>query len=373
MTNRIKDARLQHGWSQTQLITELTKAGARKGTKLPSRETLKSRVSRWENGRAVPDDFYRSLLREVLGRDDVELGFVDAGITTRLGAEDELKNRLSLERVPDPELLSLLAGQTEAIRRMDRQYGAGQLLEQMRGHVAHLEDLVHFAAFDAVRAAYARLLADAAALAAWQALDLGGLQQSYRLYETANRAASAAGDRELHAFVRMEMAHVLADLGYLDDAAQLAHDVWGTFKNDVGGALRCWLVSAVGEMLAHAGKATEARSALALAERLSPALDGDRPTYLVFNDVHLHRWTGHSLAMMGDVAADSLLRQARSDMDKTFTRAAVSLGVDLAQCALLTGDRERADIELRDAEASAHKIGSLRQLGRVATLRREKM
>ena len=71
MASRIKAARQDRGWSQTRLIAEMQRLAQRRGDELPTLETMKSRVSRWENGHATPDDFYRQLLREAFGMDDV--------------------------------------------------------------------------------------------------------------------------------------------------------------------------------------------------------------------------------------------------------------------------------------------------------------
>ena len=48
---------------------ELQRVAGRRNISLPSLETMKSRVSRWEKGHATPDEFYRQLLREALVRE----------------------------------------------------------------------------------------------------------------------------------------------------------------------------------------------------------------------------------------------------------------------------------------------------------------
>src|ERR1700712_4424788 len=90
MTSRIRAARMDRNWSQTRLIAELERVGLRHGVNLPGRETLKSRVSRWENGHAKPDEFYRQLLREALGMDDRELGLDTTGTEPVTVAAEEL-------------------------------------------------------------------------------------------------------------------------------------------------------------------------------------------------------------------------------------------------------------------------------------------
>lgn len=69
--------RQRRGWPQTKLADELCKVAASEGQRVPVRETLVSMISRWENGHAEPDVFYRHLLREVYSKTDAELGFSD--------------------------------------------------------------------------------------------------------------------------------------------------------------------------------------------------------------------------------------------------------------------------------------------------------
>src|SRR6476659_2918325 len=129
MTSRIRTARRDRDWSQTRLIAELQRVALRRGIALPSLETLKSRVSRWENGHSVPDEFYRQLLREAFGMDDHELGFSLDADEPLAAAVDELHLRLAFSKATDGALLDALRAQTEAIRLQDREFGAGLLLE----------------------------------------------------------------------------------------------------------------------------------------------------------------------------------------------------------------------------------------------------
>src|SRR5512145_651303 len=111
MASRVKAARQERGWSQSRLIAEMEVAASRRGVTLPSRETLKSRVSRWENNHAKPDDFYRQLLREALGLDDRELGFGQEHDGSVIPAADELLAVLNASPTPDLTLLEALKTQ----------------------------------------------------------------------------------------------------------------------------------------------------------------------------------------------------------------------------------------------------------------------
>lgn len=369
MMSRIRSARRERGWSQIQLIAELERVAARGGTRLPSRETLKSRVSRWENGRARPDEFYRRLLREAFGLDDRELGFARDVEGGSAPAVDELRARLVLDCGTDGTLLDALRAQTESIRLQDRQFGARALLEQMRAHVANIEQHLDHRVFDSTRRPLAQLLADAAALAGWQALDLGAIDQAWRFFEIATRAAQQAQDPALYAFSRVEQAQVLVELNLPRAAAELVQSTCDRGRALVSPGVHCWLAAAAAEMHAAAGQAEESRRSLSDAEDHVDQLDGDLPPYLVFNRDHLERWFGHTLTILGDPAAERALRSAANVMDQTFNRAKANLHVDLAATLLARGDRDEAADALRRAELLAMRLGSRRLLSRVRDLR----
>jgi hypothetical protein len=239
----------------------------------------------------------------------------------------------------------------------------------MRAHVANIEGHLSHAVFDDVRRPLAHVLADAAALAGWQALDIGATDQCWRLFETASRAAKQADDPELYAFARMEQAHALVDLDTPETAAQFALAAWNTSYKLVGGQIRCWLAAATAEMIAGAGHDREARQMIGMSEALVEALEGDRPPYLVFDATHLKRWIGHTLALLRDQAAEAHLREVHAEMDKTFTRAGSGLHLDLARVLLDRGERDEAQQELDAAESLARRVGSRRQLARAKQLR----
>jgi hypothetical protein len=347
----------------------MERVARRRGKELPSRETLKARISRWENHHAAPDDFYRLLLREAFGLDDHELGFAEPAVDAQATAIEELRIRLVTDPVPDPDLLGALAGQTESVRRQDRQYGAGPLLEQMRVHVANVERHLASTALDSARRPLAQLLSDASALTAWQALDLAAADQAWRFFDLAASAARLAEDGQQYTFARLEQAHVLVDLGSTRSAADLATSTWDSSHQRVSPVMRCWLAAGVAEMLAAAGDARASRAMIAKAESLADALVGTRPPYLVFDAVHLDRWIGHTLVLLGDPEAEPRLRAVADAMDRSFMRAGAALHLDLAALLQRAGVLDEARAELSLAERMARKVGSRRQLERVRVLR----
>src|SRR6266540_3742706 len=72
---QLRRARAEAQWSQTQLIAAMRRAAPSLKIRLPDNESLKTNVTRWENGHVMPGPDYRKLLRVVYGTTDAELGF----------------------------------------------------------------------------------------------------------------------------------------------------------------------------------------------------------------------------------------------------------------------------------------------------------
>ncbi len=70
----LQAARRDKGWSQGRAVWEITNLAAKKKMTVASARSLKTQLSRWENGHYVPDEFYRPLLCELFGLSPRELG-----------------------------------------------------------------------------------------------------------------------------------------------------------------------------------------------------------------------------------------------------------------------------------------------------------
>lgn len=367
MNARLRGAREERGWSQSQLIGALERAAIRHERRLPDRVTTKSLISRWENGRAKPDPWYRQLLREALGKDDTELGFEKPNDDV-VPAADELRAQLNLQPGAIDLLAVSLRQQTESIRLQDRQYGAPTLLEQTRCHVTNIERHLTHSVFEDDRRALARLLADAAALAGWQAHDLLALEQAWRFFECSTGAARLAEDLPLWVFAQIEQAQVLSELGSPLEAAIVAENAYERVLADVAPAVQCWTAAGTSELLALAGRESDSRAMMSIADSLSASLLEPLPPYLVFGPLHLERWMGHILVILHDDEALPLLERADAGYDLTFARAGASLNLDLAIAHTRRGDTERARSHKQLAEQYALRVGSRRFLMRIRSL-----
>ena len=98
--SRLREARIAAGWSQAQLIDELVCRANAYRIKIASRASLKTLISRWENGHATPDPPYRSLLQVVFSTDSSALGF---------SSDDLLTSALTAPRPADEPKKTMVA------------------------------------------------------------------------------------------------------------------------------------------------------------------------------------------------------------------------------------------------------------------------
>ncbi len=370
MANRLAQIRAERGWKKLRLIRELRTAAACRGITLPKDESLGRRIAAWENQGGVVGDLYRDLLCDVYQLSALELGLVEPPITPDSAPPmPELVERLTFGRL-DAGLIELLRGQTQHLRLLDRRLGAATLLQQTSAHAEQIETLIRYALPDAHRAAAAVALGQAASLAGWQALDMGRLEQSWRLYETAKNGAREGGNPSVLAYVRAEQAYVLLDADRGGDALSLVRDARGSDDGALPPILRAWLNAAEGEVLAALGNRDAALDLLDAAAAVLPTecSDPDLP-FLMLNAAHLARWRGHCLARLGEASAIESLATALDAMrGGQYARAEAGLRVDLAIALTARGDLTQARPHAERAADLVGLTGSQRQRRRIGQL-----
>jgi transcriptional regulator with XRE-family HTH domain len=265
---------------------------------------------------------------------------------------DELSSRLSWAGAAlDAELVVLFEQQTQSYRLLDRRLGARQLLAQTEGHVLQM----------------AAALAEAAALAGWQALDLGQPDRAWSLHETARAAAAQSGDSAVIAHVCAQQAYALLDVDRPADAVDQVRHARETAGTRIPGILRAWLWAAEAEALAGTGCQDAVRTAIDHAVHLIDD-DAEAVPYLALDQMHLIRWRGHCLARLGVADAIEDLSLALETLDPSFVRAAAGLHCDLA---IAHGARHEVEIAQRHA-AQATRLAaatmSIRQQRRIRQL-----
>lgn len=361
----LRAARVARGWSQTDAARELVAMARSRGAPVAAAASLKTLLSRWENGHTTPDPQYRALLAELYGRSAGELGFGEPeGSAERDTALVAALAEAAAAHAGGP---ALWREQLELVHRLDDELGAagaGELTGSLADRLAEI--LVHTVPRSG-RIEVAGLLTEAATLAGTQCLDRADHGRAWRRFDQARTAAWEADAGSARAVAIAGQAAVLVDVGeharavqLLEQAAPLPDDA-GQARLDVARALA----------MAAAGESTASRQAMADAERrLQPARPDvvDRVGRPPVELADLHRWQGRVLVELGDAAAEAPLRQAlAADPRSTRNRAAVHADLALT---LHHRDPREAERHARTAQQLAAGIGSQQIPARLAALGR---
>ena len=366
----VQGARFEKGITQAKAIAEFTRLAKRHGVAVPPAASLKRMFSRWENNPVVPEPQYRMLLRELYGRTDAELGFptddTDAGHDDAL---TEIRARLARAQGVDGALLDHLDQHTHQLRLLDRRFGAASVLDQITSHIGLVRQLMTHTVLSRDRRALARIVADASALAGWQALDTAAIMRAWQHFDLARSAGQEADDGPVYAHALGEQSYALADIGKYPDALALLAEA--ASAPTLPPLMRCWLAAAHAEMHAYLGDRDAARRGFDQADSHLLA-DCNDPTlpYLSLNVAHLTRWRGHSLALLGEPEAIDYLTAALDEHNPEFVRAECALRTDLAHALHAAGERAEARKHALIAKQLAVQIGSERNRRRVTPLTR---
>ncbi|HEY0639827.1 MAG TPA: tetratricopeptide repeat protein [Pseudonocardiaceae bacterium] len=364
--NQLKAVRQQHGYSVAEVIRMMCQRAAVLNIPVMSAVSLKTKISRWENGHEpVSQPGYRRLFREIYGRTNAELGFPPEPEDSDA---DELLARIAVARSLDAGTVELFRRQVDTARHVDRRFGGVTVLDQLRATIAQIESLLGYSTQRGHREQLAGVLTEASALAGWEALDRNAIRQAWDHHERAKSAAREAGSPSLYAHSTAQQAFILIDLGEPAAAVEQLADA----RSHADGApalLRSWLAAAHGEGLAAAGHRDEALRAFDDAHSLLPS-DPDDPSlpFLFLGGAHLDRWRGHALSRLGERDAITQLADALPRLPPDFVRARTGMLVDLAHAYAAAGDRDATLDHARQARRLAIQIKSDRQLRRLSGL-----
>ncbi len=361
----LKAARAARGWSQSQAARELAALARSGGAPVAGAASLKTLLSRWENGHALPEPHYRSLLGELYGRTPVELGIAgpSAGpeALDAAGAPARFRAALAAAAAVDEAVLRLWREQLDVATRLDDELGATGAGDLVRALVERLEEAVHHVIAPSRRAALAALLAQAAILAGAQELDRGRPDLAWRHYHRARSAAAEAGRPGAAADAYAGQATVLVDVGEPGAAAALLHAAAAALPDTTSARL----AGAHAATAATLGDAAGAHRAIAAAIERPPRVDAVEPAVAV-EPADLDRWHGHALTVLGDPTAAQPLRRALAAPPRSVRhRAAVHADLALTLAADHPHD---AAAHARAARELAERIGSTRTEARLSAL-----
>ncbi len=215
---QLRAARQARGWSQARLQAALRGAAQEAGIKLPGEDSLKTQLSRWENGHRIPNDFYRQLFRRIYGLTDRELGFA----TTRSDAEAAYSR--STARVPSIvsfELIDSLTATLGQLSRTDSLAGPVPVLAAATDQADFVGRLCQVSA-GPERHDLLALATRFAEFIGWLHQDDDDLTQAMQWTDRAMDYSQELGDPRLISYVLMRKSNILTDGGHSAQGRGLA-------------------------------------------------------------------------------------------------------------------------------------------------------
>jgi len=371
MATPLQAARHARGWSQGRMVSELMRLARWKKVDVASAASLKTQLSRWENGHVTPD-YYQALLCELFQSTPGELGFGIQNLSSSLAREsspgaaliakqewtrDDINSlsasfddAVSGSALADIEMLAhewIAADKPQLIElNVGRRIG-DSLVETTEHRVIQLrraDDFVsgrtsHTLVHQELQAT-TKLLDEAALtedqtrrlltatgelvqLAAWVAADAGLYKQAARYTEGGVLAAHAADNEPLGANIISTLSYQLANTGNPRQAALLARTAYAGARHSATATTKALLLERVAWADAKSGDLGSCERALGqVEENFNHAKPEDDPDWVYWlSRGEIDVMAGRCFTELKQPArAEPLLRNATSSYDNALIR-----------------------------------------------------
>ena len=422
MATPLQAARHARGWSQARMVSELMRLARWKKIDVASAASLKTQLSRWENGHVTPE-YYQPLLCEVLKATPGELGFGIQNLPsgpTREGSQgttliakgewsrDDLNglsasfdDAISGSILADIEMLAheWLSADTPQLVELNAGRRIGESLvavtEQRVIQLRRADDFMSGRTSHAIvhqeLQATTKLLDEAALtedqtrrlltvtgelaqLAAWVAADAGLYKQAARYTEGGVLAAHAADNQPLAANIVSTLSYQLANTGNPRQAALLARTAYAGARHSATATTKALLLERVAWADAKSGDLVSCERALGrVEENFDHSKPEDDPDWVYWlNREEIDVMAGRCYTELKQPGrAEPLLKGATSEYDNVSIRENALYLSWLAEDYILLSEIDLAAeiatrvLELGSRANSARTDEQLRHLARL--------
>ncbi|MFH0243156.1 hypothetical protein ACGRHY_12120 [Streptomyces sp. HK10] len=219
---KLQEARHARGWTQADLIDALTAAAERLGVASPTRASLKTLVSMYENGRRSVRRDHRPLFREAYQATDAELGFPSHVEETE--PRDPSSAPSPRSKLPAPvstEMLGYLASVLRQHAQAEPLVGPRFLVAPVQSQMPLIEQMCQ-ESHGLLRADVLRVGTRYAEFLGWLYQDTGRTDEAVRWTRTAMDYAQELGDPMLIAYILQRRGNIATEAGHAGHGAGLA-------------------------------------------------------------------------------------------------------------------------------------------------------
>ena len=260
----LQAARLEIGWTQGQTIRALMQAAFDERAAIATERSLKTMLSRWENGHDVPDATGQRLLCRVYGQTPEVLGF----------AQRDARPAAFVRIAPavGPEMVRYFRNVLAEHLRADNLMGPYHLVGVVDAQTTLLDQMLFNARGD-VRQDLLMLAFRYSEFAGWLHQDAGSSEIAMRYTDRAMEYAMEMGRKQELSYGLMRKADIAADLGNPDRVIGLTQAALREAAQ--APRLQALVLRVRGRAFARLGKAGECVRALDVAyEQVSCPTDG---------------------------------------------------------------------------------------------------
>ncbi|WP_261808467.1 hypothetical protein [Nonomuraea sp. C10] len=368
MPNLLKQCRKRHGWSQEQAIVRFEKIGHALKIDIPSRASLRTLVSMYENNRREVPEPYRRVFCELYRASESDLGLVSKSPMT-VAPLPVLPQ--ALPGAPSPEVITYLSNVLAEHTRADTLLGPLYLAPAVQAQLPLIDRLVQ-STRGADRRQMLEVAAQFAEFCGWLYQDSGDPDCAMIWTNRALDYAQELADPQAVAYILMRKSNIATEAGHPGQGLGLANAALNAAQ-DLTPRLRAVSLRQLANAHALLGEPREFESAIDQAIQYATEglaqLATDKARYCTPSYVQME--AGMSWVLLGNpnAALPVFERSLTQWPEATQTRDKGLCLARLATAAAAQGEVERAVQAGSEALTIAQRTGSARIRTQLEALR----